>query len=184
MPEYGRAIQDMVDKAVALPDKEERTRCAHSIIATMGRILHTQENQDDFEIRLWNHLAKISNYKLDIDYPVEIFPEEQATEHPQPLPYPMKHIRRKHYGYLVEECLHYATELPEGEERDALIQMTANQMKQDLFDWNRDAMDEELIAKDIERYTDGDVRLDLSTFRFGPVTNNPSPVPRSKKKKK
>ena len=32
MPEYGREIQKMVDYAVALPDREERQRCAESII--------------------------------------------------------------------------------------------------------------------------------------------------------
>ena len=44
-----------------------------------------------------------------------------------------------------------------------------NQMKQDLFVWNRDAMDEELVAQDIMRYTDGEVSLDVDNFRFAPV---------------
>ena len=46
---------------------------------------------------------------------------------------------------------------------------SANQMKQDLFVWNRDAMDEELVANDIEQYTDGEVQLDTDNFRFAPV---------------
>ena len=32
MPEYGREIQKMVEVAVGLPTKEERMRCAVSII--------------------------------------------------------------------------------------------------------------------------------------------------------
>ena len=81
----------------------------------------------------------------------------------------MKRIRRKHYGALVESALEYAQSLPESPERQLLVQMVANQMKQDLFVWNRDAMDEELVAQDIMRYTDGEVSLDVDNFRFAPV---------------
>ena len=33
LPEYGREIQNMVDYCVALPTKEERQRCAATIVA-------------------------------------------------------------------------------------------------------------------------------------------------------
>ena len=155
MPEYGRGIQYMVDLAVSLPDKEERQRCANTIVA-------------DFELRLWNHLAKISRYKLDIDYPVEIVPEQEALEHPKPLHYPMQKIRRRHYGHLVESALKYAQTLPEGDERTALVGMVANQMKQNLFVWNRDSMDENLVMQDIKRYTDGQLQLQPD-FQFASV---------------
>ena len=129
MPEYGRGIQYMVDLAISLPDKEERQRCANSIVAIMSRIQPENADAADYEVRLWNHLAKISRYKLDIDYPVEIIPEQEAMEHPKPLPYPMKKIRRRHYGHLVESALQYAQTLPDSEERTALVGMVANQMK-------------------------------------------------------
>lgn len=168
MPEYGRGIQYMVDLAVSLPDKQERQRCANTIVSIMSRIQPENANTADYEVRLWNHLAKISRYKLDIDYPVEIVPELEAMEHPKPLPYPMKKIRRRHYGYLVENALQYAQTLPDGEERTALVGMVANQMKQDLFMWNRDSMDENLVMQDISRYSDG--RLQLSSdFCFASV---------------
>ena len=32
MPEYGRNIQQMVEHALTIEDREERTRCVHSII--------------------------------------------------------------------------------------------------------------------------------------------------------
>ena len=44
MPEYGRGIQYMVDLAISLPDKEERQRCANTIVAIMSRI--QPENAD------------------------------------------------------------------------------------------------------------------------------------------
>ncbi|MCR4592153.1 MAG: DUF4290 domain-containing protein [Bacteroidaceae bacterium] len=189
MPEYGRGIQYMVDLAISLPDRQERQRCANTIISIMSRVQPENAGAADYEVRLWNHLAKISRYKLDIDYPVEIVPEQEAMEHPKPLPYPMKKIRRRHYGHLVESALQYAQTLPDGEERTALVGMVANQMKQDLFVWNRDSMDENLVMQDIRRYSDGQLQLP-SDFRFATVgvpsnaqlANNGST--KSKKKKR
>lgn len=168
MPEYGRGIQYMVDLAISLPDKEERQRCANTIISIMSRVQPENADAADYEVRLWNHLAKISRYKLDIDYPVEIIPEMEAMEHPRPLPYPMKKIHRRHYGHLVENALQYAQTLPDGEERNALVGMVANQMKQNLFVWNRDSMDENLVMQDIKRYSEGLLELP-SDFHFAIV---------------
>lgn len=169
MPEYGRGVQDMVELAITLPDRQQRQVCANAIVTVMSRIQPEQAGQPDYQHKLWNHLARISRYRLDIDYPVEIVTEEEVLAHPAPLHYPMKKIMRKHYGSLVESALKYAQSLPEGPERETLVQMTANQMKQNLFVWNRDSMDEELVAQDIERYTRGELTLDLDNFRFAPV---------------
>ena len=81
----------------------------------------------------------------------------------------MKTIRRRHYGYLVEQALDYAKTVENEEMRRFITESIANQMKQDLFIWNRDSMDNALVAQDIERYTDGKLHLDLDNFTFGPV---------------
>ena len=38
LPEYGREIQEMVDYAQTIADKEERQRCAETIVAIMDRM--------------------------------------------------------------------------------------------------------------------------------------------------
>ena len=38
LPEYGREIQQMVDHCLTLTDREERQRCAETIIAVMDRM--------------------------------------------------------------------------------------------------------------------------------------------------
>jgi hypothetical protein len=173
MPEYGRGVQMMVDMAVQIEDREERQRCANTIVKIMSGLLPSTTSKEDEQHRLWNHLARISHYKLDIDYPVNIVPQEEVQAHPAPLPYPMKDIKRRHYGYLIEQALDYAKTLPEGELREAFTECIANQMKQDLFIWNRDSMDNALVAQDIERYTDGKLNLDLDNFTFEPVGESP-----------
>ena len=169
MPEYGRGVQMMVDMAVQIEDREERQRCAATIVKIMAGLQPSTASKEDDEHRLWNHLARISQYKLDVDYPVNIVPQEEVQAHPAPLPYPMKSIKRRHYGYLVEEALNYASTIEDEETRRHITEDIANQMKQDLFIWNRDSMDNALVAQDIERYTDGKLHLDLDNFTFGPV---------------
>ena len=39
LPEYGREVQKMIDYAVGLPTKDERQRCAHSIVNIIGLFL-------------------------------------------------------------------------------------------------------------------------------------------------
>jgi hypothetical protein len=172
MPEYGRGIQMMVDLAVKIEDREERQRCAQTIVKIMSNLLPSTTSKEDEQHRLWNHLARISHYQLDIDYPVSIVPQEEVQAHPAPLPYPMKDIKRRHYGYLVEQTLEYAKTIEDEELRRALTESVANQMKQDLFIWNRDSMDNALVAQDIERYSNGKLHLE-DDFTFDSVGESP-----------
>lgn len=69
LPEYGREVQQMVDYCVSLKSRAERQRCANTIIAVMERMMpHTYENKD-YRQKLWDYLALMSGFQLDIDYP-------------------------------------------------------------------------------------------------------------------
>lgn len=184
MPEYGRGIQDMIEYAVTIEDRDERQRCAESIFDIMMNMQPQLREQPDYKHRIWDHIAYISDYKLEVDYPFEITRLGVDATKPEPVNYPMKKIRQRQYGFLIEESLRHLAEMPEGEERDELLALTANQMKQSLFIWNRDAMDEEKVASDIAHYTKGKVELDLDSFHFAPVQTLPRQDGGKRKKKK
>lgn len=184
MPEYGRGIQQMIEYAVTIEDRAERQRCAESIFSVMIDMQPQLREQPDYKHRIWDHIAYISNYRLDIDYPFEITRLGNEAQKPEPMKYPMKEIRQRQYGYLIEEALKLLAEMPEGEARDELLAQVANQMKQSLFIWNRDAMDEEKVESDIAHYTGGKVKLDLENFHFAPVQTLPRQDGGGKKKKK
>ena len=57
LPEYGRNIQQMVDYCVGIPDREERTACAYSIIASMGNLFPELRDNPDYT----HQLCRISN---------------------------------------------------------------------------------------------------------------------------
>ncbi len=183
LPEYGRCVFDMIRHLRTLTDKAERQLCAESIANIMASMHPELREQPDFMQCVWDHLAYISEYSLDIDYPYPVTRMGNEAARPEPLRYPENAIRQRHYGHIIEEMLKSLAGMPEGDERDTLLHMVANQMKQSLFNWNRDAMDNEKIAADISMYTDGKVSLDLKTFRFGAVHTMPrTDVVRKKKR--
>ena len=170
MPEYGREIQKMVDHAVSLPTMEERLKCAKTIVKMMlTKVPQIRENAD-YEQTLWDHLYLMSDKQLDIDWPFDVSGAEKIHSKPTPIPLPQSRLRLRHYGKLVEELLEKLKTMPEGEQRDELIRQTANQMKRDLLTWGHGSADDEKVADDMARLTDGAVQLDLGSFRFEKVT--------------
>ncbi|MBP3765381.1 MAG: DUF4290 domain-containing protein [Bacteroidaceae bacterium] len=172
LPEYGRTVQNMVDYAMTLTDRSERQRCAETIVDLMQHMFPIDMDASDARRVYWDHLARLSHYELDIDYPVEIIREDEATKKPSPLPYPMKTIERRHYGYLLEELMRRTGDMEPSQERDRLVELTANQMRKDLYYWNKDSLNEEKIADDFAHYTDGHVQLETGQVRYsGSVPN-------------
>lgn len=166
MPEYGREVQSMIDYAVTLEDRDERQRCANAIVAIMERMFPQTAGTPDFEHKLWDHLAIMSGFRLDIDYPCDISQVGKIAEKPAPVEYPMKKIPVKHYGYMMFELFDKLKTMEDGLERDELIRITANQMKRNLRQWSNGSADDEKVASDLAAYTGGRVQLDLDTFEF------------------
>lgn len=166
MPEYGREVQSMIDYAVTLEDRDERQRCANAIVAIMERMFPQTAGTPDFQHKLWDHLAIMSGFRLDIDYPCDISQAGKIAEKPAPVEYPMKKIPVKHYGYMMFELFDKLKTMEDGPERDELIRITANQMKRNLRQWSNGSADDEKVASDLAAYTGGRVQLDLDTFEF------------------
>ena len=166
MSEYGREIQKMVEYACELPTKEERLKCAKTIIRQMETKNPQLRNNADYEQTLWDHLYLMSHRELDIDWPYDVSEADNILSKPQPMQLPNQKIKLRHYGHLVEELFEQLKTMPEGEERDGLVRKTANQMKRDLVTWGHGSSDDERIASDLAQFTDGKIQLDLTTFTF------------------
>ena len=166
LPEYGREVQSMVDYCVGLSDRAERQHCAQSIVAIMERMRPRVGDIDEYRHKLWDHLALMSGFKLDIDYPYDISQAHHMMEKPGTMAYPMKRIPVRHYGNMMFELFSMLKKMPDGVQRTELIRLAANQMKRDLIQWGHGSSDNEKVASDIAAYTDGTVQLDLDTFRF------------------
>ena len=183
LPEYGREIQQMVDYAVGLPDREERQRCARAIIAIMDRMVPESKNEAGQERKLWDQLAIMSRFQLDIDYPFDVTSASQMAQKPEPMPYPMKKIPVRHYGAMLFEAFEILKTMEPGRERDELVKLTANQMHRNLMQWSHGSSDGEKVASDLARFTDGKIQLDLDTFKFERIVDREQSQGRNGKKK-
>lgn len=159
LPEYGRNIQNMVDYCVSISDREERTHCANTIINIMGNMFPHLRDINDFKHILWDHLAIMSNFSLDIDYPYEVIKKENLYIKPPKLPYTQGKVTYKHYGKNLEDMLQKANEYEDGEEKNHLIEMLANHMKKSFLTWNKEVVDDRKIFKDLEELSDGKIVL-------------------------
>ena len=164
LPEYGREIQRMVDYAIGCPTRDERNACANTIVRMMGTKVPNATETNDGVRALWDHLYIMGRGQLDIDWPYDMSEAVKITQKPQPMPIRKNHVKLRHYGHLVEECFDILKTMPNGRERDKLIYLTANQMKRDLATWGRGTMDDERVADDLARFTDGCVQLDINNM--------------------
>lgn len=171
MSEYGREIQNMIKHAISIADKNERQICAETIIRQMFNKVSQLLDNDNMNQTLWDHLYIMSKKELDIDWPYDMSNAEKILTVPEPYPLPGKNktVQMRHYGRLVSQLFEKLKEMPEGEERDALVQITANQMKRNLVLWGNGSMDDERIINDLSYFTDGKIQVNPNTFRTDSV---------------
>ena len=173
LPEYGRNIHNMVNHCLQLEDKEERTRCAYSLIDIMGNMFPHLRNVNDFKHILWDHLAIMSDFELDIDYPYEIIKKEELIAHPNKIEYSRPTMRYRHYGKTLERMINVAVDMPEGEEKEQFLHLLISQMKKSYTQWNRE-VDDEAILEDLYELSDGNIKLDPDTYVIPSFMSQPT----------
>ena len=115
--QYGRTIQDMVAYCKTLDSRAQRQRCAEAIIGVMASMNPQVRQLPNYQQRLWEQLAAMADYELDIDFPCTIERPEEGDSHPAPLKYPMQRIHFRHYGHLVEASMRKLQQI-EDEEKE------------------------------------------------------------------
>lgn len=156
LPEYGRLVQDMVEHALTIENRQERNIYARAIAAVMMGLSPKMIDVADFRQKTWDNLAYLSDYKLDIDYPFPIT-RRDSGKRPGKLPYPGDRIKMRHYGHLIETAIERMAEMPEGPQRNTMVRLVANRMKRNLADWKGDGVDDTKVARDIAFYTEGQI---------------------------
>jgi hypothetical protein len=163
LPEYGRNIQKMANYLVNIADQERRTRAAHELVGVMASLapLPMQRDVKDFKQKLWDHLALMTNYKLDIEYPFPINRPETRRKLDLPV-YSTNRIARRHYGKITEELIKKAILLEDGDEKRWLIQLIANYMKRQYISWNMNTVNDDIIYKDFLEMSHGKLEIDTT----------------------
>jgi len=178
LPEYGRNIQKMVNHIKTIEDREERNKAARTVIAVMGNLNPHLRDVNDFKHKLWDHLALIADFDLDIDSPYDWPERESLQSKPERVPYQQHRIAKKHYGRSIVLMINKAVALEPGEEKDDLVKMIAYHMKKSYLTWNREAVSDEEIFADMKTLSGGvlvvDPELKLPETREILAKNRPS----------
>ncbi|MBM3421333.1 MAG: DUF4290 domain-containing protein [Bacteroidetes bacterium] len=188
LPEYGRNVQKMINHIKTIEDREERNRAARTIIQIMGNLNPHLRDVGDFKHKLWDHLALISNFELDIDSPYPKPEPSKFTEKPKRVAYNQGPIRYMHYGRVIQDMIKSVSVMDDGAEKNYLIIMILNQMKKSYLTWNKGQVADETIILDMMEISGGRLRVAEGTKLMEaralvPLQQKKAPMPGKQKKK-
>ena len=163
--DYGRGVDKMIAYAKTIPDRNERTKVAHSIVTAMAIVNPKIRERTEYRRVLWDHLMYMADYELDVDCPYPVTRQESTSRQPRQLHYADGQIHFRHYGRALEDMIHAVAEMPEGEERTLLTEQIAHTMKRQYLQWNRDSVDDNLIREQLTELSGGRIVLPDS-FEF------------------
>lgn len=159
LPEYGRNVQKMIDHIKTIEDRAERNRAARTIIQIMGNLNPHLRDVGDFKHKLWDHLALIADFELDIDSPYIVPEQVRFVEKPQQVPYTQGNITFLHYGRIIELMIDAASRMEDGDEKEHLTTLIVNQMKKAYITWNRSQVPDEVIINDLKTLSKGKLKV-------------------------
>lgn len=183
LPEYGRNIQNMVDYLFTIEDRDKRNRSAQTVIDVMGNLYPYLRDVAEFKHKLWDHLAIMSEFRLDIDYPYNPPTPDILTEKPNIVPYHQNKIRYRHYGFIMESLIRKTAEM-EDEDKEELVELLANHMKKSYAAWNKDGVEDEKIFEDLKELSRGKLDIAREDIKLADVKTVSPPKQKKKKFKK
>jgi hypothetical protein len=150
----------MVNHIKTVEDHDERNRLAKAIIQIMGSMNPHLRDVADFKHKLWDHLAIIADFDLEVESPYPVPQREILNQKPERMGYQQsRDIKFKHYGRVLENMIKRAVTYPEGEEKAYLIEVILNQMKKSFLTWNRESVSDDMIMDDLKFLSDNQLEI-------------------------
>lgn len=162
IPEYGRHIQKLVEFAVTIKDDMQRQIFVDMIINMMYQILPSARPGREVAERLWNHIMRIADYKLNVNPPDDVvIVTKEKRQKPHQLKYPKTDPKYKHYGYHVQQLIEKASAIDDPEKRQLFANAIGSYMKMATRTWGHEqAVNDEVIKNDLRMISNK--RLDLA----------------------
>jgi hypothetical protein len=175
--EYGRHVQNLINYAVTIEDKEKRQAFANRIILLMHQMQPNNKNTSDYQEKLWKHMFRIADYKLDVEAPEGINPSpEDAVKKPDVLNYPSGTAKYRHYGNNVHKLVKKAIEMEDVDKKKAFTNVIGSYMKLAYRNWNQDHyVNDEVIKQELSRICNNELPIDENTVLDHLNSSMPSP---------
>jgi len=186
IPEYGRHIQNLIQFATTIEDKDERQAFTAYVVKLMEQVNPNTDTGDDLKEKLWKHAVVISDYKLDVTMPSgKPIEKEDAFKRPAALEYPQKNPRQRHYGANILSMIEKAGAMEDEEKRLEFAKVIGSYMKMAYQNWHKEHYaSDEMIKEDLKRLSKGKLELedDDSLDYLKHARNSGSHKGRSRKK--
>lgn len=183
MREYGRHIQQLVNHCINIPEREERTKFAYSIVRVMLDLFPELQGEDIESRKVWDHINLMADFKLDIDFPCDVLTAAEIRPQPEKIPYARKSDRFRVYGMNLVRMIKEISNMEGGVEKDRLIFLIANQMKKLLVTENAESATDRRVFNDIREITGGGIDIDPESYKLNEYIGVAT-SPEGKKKKK
>ena len=171
LPEYGRHVQKMIEQVKAIEDKEKRSQQLRAVVQVMGTLNPQIREFNDYKHKLWDHAQVIGGFDLDVDAPYPAPTPQQFEAHPDVISLPEKPIKAACYGRNIENMINLIADREEDDTKKEMIRVLALYMRQQYLIWNKDNVSEETIFADIERLSDGRLKVPADVH-LGAISQN------------
>ena len=165
MPEYGRNVQRMVEHLMTIEDRDKRLKSAEAIVDLMGTLNPHLKTMEDYKHKLWDHLVQMTDFKLDVDAPYPAPTVEQLRQKPEPLPYPQKSIRHRHFGKNLKALIEKTIEEQDEEKRQEMTQLIGYYMKLSYINWHREPVHDDMIRNELSVLTNGKLMYEPGGYK-------------------
>lgn len=155
MREYGRHIQNLIEYAITIEEKEKRQKAAENIVHLMIILNPQVKTMVDYKQKLWDHLFIMSDFKLEVDSPYPIPSREEVKIKPAELAYPRNRIRYKHYGKNVESMIKKASLMDDDDKKQTFTEIIGNFMKLAYKNWSNEEVSNDLVKNDMKAMSNG-----------------------------
>ena len=169
IPEYGRNMQGLIRNGLLIENKEERQQYIERLVNLMQQMHPQSRNVEDSKLKLWQHVIRIAQKDLDIDYPAGLSPEI-VTKTPDTINYPEEINKFRHYGKNVRTMIAKGAEMEDGPVRDGFMKTIAGYMKMAYRNWHRELnVNDDVIKADLKTISNGvlvmspDVTINVSS---------------------
>ncbi len=179
IPEYGRNIQMLIQYAVTIEDSEYRQVFVEEIIELMLNMSPQNRIFEEQRIKLWQHVFRITDYKIDVMPPTgEIPVPAEWIKKPEKVNYPAITASHRHYGHNVQMLIKKALLMEEGSKRDGFVAVIGSYMKLAYKTWIKEHyVSDDIIKGDLEKLSNGVLQIPDGVF-----LDNLAPAKRHKKR--
>lgn len=176
LPEYGRFVQKLIEKALLEENDLKRQAFATQIVRLMSILSPKAKVMEDFRQKLWSHLMYISGYELKVQapYPIRHLVNLKITE--KPISYPKTLNRHKDYGKNIQVFIQKASLEKDKEKRVYMSFLVANYMKLVQKTWNNENINDIMVKRDLEHISGGKLTLEEEVNLYNHTHNTKTNV--------